>query len=205
MHKGRAVLSSSRPNNHNSMADKQVTTSRIMALCPGGRAIGMALSDRLGLVKTGILRLPSKQSGNEKLERTKIWFAELMLDDRPDYVVMEKLPRFQKHRTALMLSGLLESLVEQHGIHHLDRAPKQAAVTWLCTKSRWKTDDERRPSVRLAAQRLSVDEPDFFLHPPRESKIRTEWDRTHGQAATAAALALFAQPQIPSSSNPKTL
>ena len=174
------------------MNDTSSSPRTLLALAPSGRAIGAALADPLGLIWCGHLRLPSSLSGQEKIERTKAWFSMLVTKVPPSHAVQERLHRLRLTRAAWMLSGLLESLVEQHGIRHVPRQSRQNALMWLCRESRWKGEENATPTVRLASRLLARDHADAALHPPKDSRIRTEWDRTHGQAIAAAALALHA-------------
>ncbi len=174
------------------MSDPSIVKPVTLALTPSGRAICAALVDPLGLVWCGHLRFPSALSGEETIRRTKDWFSSVIAKMPPTQAVQEQLHRLRLTRQAWMLSGLLESLVEQHGIRHLKRQPRLDALTWLCRESPWKSEEPATPTVRLASRLLARDHADVALHPPKDSRVRTEWDRTHGQAIAAASLALHA-------------
>ena len=163
----------------------------ILALAVSGRAIGAAQADRLGLVRVDLLSLQDRPEPEQALARFRVWLLNLLRESRPELVVLEDLTASRKTAKVLALQGVLDSVLDRWHSVNVKSVKRSIAVQWLLQNS-WQPRAVR-DNLRDAASLLAKHCPELAFHPAPKSRLRTDWDRTWGQAVVAAALALYAK------------
>jgi len=164
----------------------------ILSLAVSGRAIGATHADKLGLVRTEMLSLQDFASLDLALLRFRTWLTKLLHEIQPTIVVLEDLIPKRRTKKSLSLSGLLESLLDHWGSLPIKKVGRKIALQWLMAEM-GEASGKVKPSLRSVAPLLAKHCTELAFHPPPQSRLRTDWDRSWGQAIVAGALALYAK------------
>jgi Holliday junction resolvasome RuvABC endonuclease subunit len=84
--------------------------TKILAIDPGTRYIGVALLDGEKLVYHGVKVIPSEKSPNEKLKEGRGIIRRLIKDYKPDVLVVER-SFFANNRTASLLHVFINRII----------------------------------------------------------------------------------------------
>ena len=175
----------------NTQTDNQA--KKIIALAPSRKAIGVAVVDGVGVAHLDLLRLSGRDSREKTIFRVRTWLSNLLNEFQPATVVVENLSSKRATRFNLMLKGVLEATAGRQGYQEICRFERKAAVDWFCQREGGLRQKKIKRTLREAAKLLVVQCPELTMHRPPTYRYRTNWDRTWGQTAAAAVLALYAR------------
>ncbi len=104
---------------------------KILGLDPGSVRVGYGLIKKEGgelkLIKAGLLKILSKDSGQRLLELEKS-FSGLLFEQKPDLIVLEKIFFMKNLKTAVEVAqsrGVLTLIVAKHKIPLLEFSPTE--------------------------------------------------------------------------------
>ena len=157
----------------------------ILSLTVSSRAVGMAIADNLGLVDAECLNLHDCQSQNERHDKARQWLRLALKQVNPECVVLEDLHFKRLTKDTKRLQTILENELNQNFPGKLWKVSRRKAL-----KS-FQTEKTQQECIRRLSEVFSRTCPLLYFYPAPDSQIRTEWDRSWGQAVVAAALAMY--------------
>jgi len=83
--------------------------SKVLAIDPGTREMGVAFLEREKLIYHGVKVIPSEKSPNEKLKESREIIIRLINDFKPDILVVER-SFFANNRTASLLHAFINEI-----------------------------------------------------------------------------------------------
>ena len=157
----------------------------ILSITVSCRAVGMAIADNLGLVDAECLNLHDCQNQKERCDKARQWLRLALGQVNPECIVLEDLHFKRLTKDTKRLQTSLENELNQNFSGKLWKVSRRKAL-----KS-FQTEKTQQECIRRLATVFSRTCPLLYFHPAPDSQIRTEWDRSWGQAVVAAALAIY--------------
>ncbi len=148
--------------------------------------MGFAIADNLGLIDADYLNLRNCKTENEKPLFIRQWLRFAIKQLKPPVIVLESVDRRRLNGETRNILMAMKDVIDKNPEIRCIKTTRKTALLPFASRS----SPTERQCIRNLSKQYSKTCPLLRFHPPPVTSERTDWDRSWGQAAVAAALAL---------------